>query len=73
MTSGPLHCEMIDSCDDPVAMIDDKGYIYCAEHGLERRRCHRRRCRKLRPSELKRLERGEALGSYSPKRRKEKP
>jgi hypothetical protein len=49
-------------CLEPVAMIDDKGYAYCTDHGLDRR--YWRPCRKLRPHELRRLERGEALTHY---------
>lgn len=55
-------CDMEEACTAPVAMMDDKGFIYCAEHGLDRR--WYRRCRKLRPHELRRIERGEQVTRY---------
>lgn len=57
-----LMCEMTEGCVQPVTMLDQKGYIYCTEHGLDRRGCQP--CRKLRPHEVKQLERGEALRRY---------
>ena len=42
--------------------IDEKGYAYCAFHGVERRSVCR--CRKLRPWELRRLLNGDALNKY---------
>lgn len=55
-------CDMWLSCTEPVTHIDDKGFVYCTTHGLERRGW--RPCRKLRPHELRRLERGEQVKSY---------
>jgi hypothetical protein len=49
-------------CHQPPSMIDDKGHIYCAEHGIERRDW--RPCRKLRPHELRRIARGEQVTRY---------
>jgi hypothetical protein len=43
-------------------MIDRKGYVYCAADGIERR--FYVDCRKLRPHELRKLERGEQLARY---------
>lgn len=57
-----LTCDMSTECTDPVAMIDNKGWIYCERHGLERRSW--KPCRKLRPHELNRLKRGEPLKRY---------
>lgn len=57
-----LRCEMTDKCTEPVTHIDDKGYIYCSHHGLYRR--FYRRCRKLRPHEMRRLQRGELVKHY---------
>jgi hypothetical protein len=57
-----LKCDMSTSCTAPVTMIDVKGYIYCTEHGLRRRTFQR--TRKLRPHELRRLERGEPVARY---------
>jgi hypothetical protein len=53
---------MTDKCTEPVTHIDDKGYIYCSHHGLYRR--FYRRCRKLRPHEMRRLQRGELVKHY---------
>lgn len=49
-------------CAAEVTHIDDKGFAYCTAHGEQRRQY--RRCRKLRPHELARLKRGEALTRY---------
>lgn len=57
-----LACDMTDDCQTPVTMIDDKGYVYCTDHGLERRDW--RPCRKLRDHEVNRLNRGEPLAHY---------
>lgn len=67
-----LTCEMHKDCSQPVSMIEDKGYVYCAEHGVERR-SYGRRCRKLRPWELRLLRTGEPLPSYRPLPRNLKP
>lgn len=58
--TGVLRCDM--GCMNPVTMIDNKGFAYCAEHGMERR--FYMPCRKLRPHELRKLQRGEALARY---------
>lgn len=57
-----LRCEWSEECADPVTHLDNKGFVYCTGHGLERR--GRRPCRKLRPHELRRLERGEPVKRY---------
>lgn len=56
-------CDMTDDCATAVSMLDEKGYVYCAEHGLARRD-YGLRCRKLRPHELRRIERGEQIARY---------
>lgn len=64
MTPGTfvLLCDMNDACVKPVRMIDNKGFVYCEDHGLQRRSwCP---CRKLRPHEIRRLERGEQIARY---------
>jgi hypothetical protein len=58
----PLRCDMKHECTEPIAYIDDKGFIYCAPHGVARK--YWRRCRKLRPHELRKLTRGEPLATY---------
>lgn len=57
-----LLCDMESGCTGEVTMLDDKGYVYCTDHGLQRRGW--RLCRKLRPHELNRLRRGEPLKGY---------
>lgn len=61
-TTKTLACDMVAGCSAPVSHIDDKGYVYCAPHGLDRRGA--RPCRKLRPYELRRLSRGGRLKRY---------
>ena len=57
-----LRCDMATDCLSPVSMIDAKGFVYCRADGLERRAYQP--CRKLRPWELRKLERGEQLARY---------
>lgn len=47
-----------------VGYIDDKGYAYCETCGPRYQGTMWRRCRKLRPHELRKLQRGETLPSY---------
>lgn len=54
-----LLCDMRTDCAAPVTHVDDKGYAYCTAHG-EQRRQHRR-CRKLRPHEVRTLEQGRTI------------
>ncbi len=58
----PRQCDQTNSCLILSTYIDEKGYIYCPDHGLARRSVCR--CRKLRPHELRRLERGEQVTRY---------
>ncbi len=58
----PLQCEMDLACRSSVTYLDDKGFIYCTVHGLERQAS--RNCRKLREHELNRLKRGLAVKKY---------
>lgn len=62
-TVYPTTCGMRTGCLRPVTHIDEKGYVYCAEHG-EQRHGSGIRCRKLKPWELNRILRGEALRKY---------
>jgi hypothetical protein len=57
-----LTCDMTDDCFEPVTYIDSSGYAYCTGHGLDRQTYEP--CRKLRPHELHRLQRGEQLRRY---------
>jgi len=61
-TMVTVTCDMVEGCTQPVTHIDNKGYAYCTQHGVERRDC--RPCRKLRGWELRRLQRGEQLTTY---------
>jgi hypothetical protein len=61
-----LHCEMVDTCRADVTHVDDKGYVYCKAHGLDRKAY--RPCRQLRPAEIRKLINGETI-SYRAKRR----
>jgi hypothetical protein len=54
-----LKCDMTSTCTSPVTHVDEKGYVYCTPHGIGRRAYNR--CRKLTPSEKKKLERGETI------------
>jgi hypothetical protein len=47
-----------------VAYIDESGFAYCTGCGQRRQADGWKRCRKLRPHELRRLQRGEQLVSY---------
>lgn len=60
--SFSLSCDMAKECTETVTHIDDKGYVYCKKHGLERRSV--RRCRQLRSAELKKLLKGQPLARY---------
>lgn len=55
-------CDMVEDCVEPVTYIDDKGFVYCTPHGLDRQTY--RRCRKLRLHELRRISRGEQVAHY---------
>lgn len=59
-----LQCDMRADCARPVAMIGNKGYLYCCECGRNRRASGHERTRKLKPAETARLLRGEALARY---------
>lgn len=58
-----LTCDMERDCASEITHIDDHGFIYCANHG-EQRKQTRGRCRKLRPHELNRLKRGQQVERY---------
>lgn len=62
-TAGTLRCDMDHDCTEPVAMIDNKGYAYCIDHGM-RRRVSGIPCRKLQGWERRRLEAGRPLTRY---------
>jgi hypothetical protein len=57
-----LLCDMTKGCINAVTHIDTRGFVYCTTHGLQRRASEP--CRKLRPWEIRRLERGVPLAHY---------
>jgi hypothetical protein len=57
-------CDMADDCLEPVTMIGDKGYVYCTQHGRERRYWRYEHTRRMVPWELKLVNRGIPLPSY---------
>lgn len=63
---GIATCDWSTDCNAPVSHLDEKGFVYCTEHGIGRRLYSGRRCRKLRPWELKMVHAGKALPSYTP-------
>lgn len=58
----PASCQMHAGCTHPVTHMDQSGFLYCTNHGLQRRAS--RPCRKLRPHELTRLESGGQITKY---------
>ncbi len=56
-------CEWRSWCKAPVSHIDEKGYVYCAEHGAIRRR-YGIRCRALSPAELATIRSGKPIERY---------
>jgi hypothetical protein len=62
---GRLVCDMERGCLAPVTHIDEKGWVYCAPHGKQRKMSHR--CRKLTSGEIKTLKAGKPI-SYERKR-----
>lgn len=59
-----MRCQMRDDCESPVTHIDNKGYVYCADHGPQRR-ASGTPCRKLTRAELNTLRSGQPIASYS--------
>lgn len=55
-----LRCDMHDACKAPVTHMDNRGFIYCETHGVARRQGGTP-CRKLRPAELRKVEKGESI------------
>ena len=55
-------CDMHEECNLPTTYIDESGFIYCTGHGLARQSW--KLCRKMRPHELRRIERGQQIDHY---------
>lgn len=60
-----IQCEMRADCPDPATHIEEKGFVYCSGHAIQRR-SDGHRCRKMRPWELRLVETGKPLPSYEP-------
>jgi len=60
--NGKPVCDMDHDCREPVTHLDENGFVYCTEHGIDRQ--YWKRCRKLRPHELNRIMRGEPVKRY---------
>lgn len=58
-----LRCDMQKDCEGTVTHVDEKGYVYCAVHGPERRQSGIR-CRQLTIGEIAKLDRGEPIPYY---------
>lgn len=58
-----LKCDMKLDCGASVTHIDEKGWVYCAQHGAIRK--YTMRCRQLKPKELATLKSGILLISYA--------
>lgn len=57
-----LKCDMTKECGATVTYIDEKGFVYCHDHGNDRKsHC---RCRQLTKAEHKRMVQGNALRDY---------
>jgi hypothetical protein len=62
--NGRLQCDMTTDCANPVTHVDEKGFIYCCDHGVTRKNyC---RCRKLLSNELRTLRNGKPI-HYDPR------
>ena len=55
-----LRCAMENECTAEVTHADHKGYVYCATHGVERKRSGIR-CRKLTKTEIRKLAASEPI------------
>ena len=59
-----LTCDMARECAAVVTHIGEKGYLYCKDHAIQRRKYVGERCRLMRLWELKLAQAGEPLPSY---------
>lgn len=60
-----LTCDMRRDCRAEVTHLDEKGFVYCRAHGIQRRE-HGKRCRALAKWELDQLAQGKPLAQYEP-------
>lgn len=54
-----LRCDMKHECGEEVTHIDEKGFVYCGDHGYSRKFSHR--VRRLTKAEIKTLSSGGAI------------
>ena len=64
LDDNTLRCDMDRECTAPISHIDEKGFIYCREHGIGRRDSGRR-CRALARYELARIQDDKPLPTYT--------
>lgn len=58
-------CEMRTDCEAPVSHLGSKGYVYCLPHAVLRRESGHERTRKMRLWELRWIQEGRQLPSYT--------
>jgi hypothetical protein len=63
-------CDMKKDCAEAVTHIGSKGYVYCAEHAVQRRESGHERTRAMRAWELKLIAAGQPLPSYERRSRR---
>lgn len=57
-------CKMVKGCLEPVTYVDESGFIYCTQHGIERQQGKWKRTRKMRQHEINRINNGLRLEKY---------
>lgn len=55
-----LKCDMSIDCKKGITYIDKKGYVYCEQHGMQRK-TNGTPCRILRSVEVKKLQEGKTI------------
>ena len=53
-------CDMRDDCKRPISYVDNKGFVYCREHGIARK-LSGVPCRQLTPHQINRVEHGKTI------------
>jgi hypothetical protein len=61
-TDSDITCDMEKDCKEPVTHIDNKGFVYCAKHGEQRKGSVP--TRKLSNQELTTIKSGERIKEY---------
>lgn len=55
-------CDGMRYCEQPVTHLDDKGYVYCTNHGTQR--AQHRACRAMTDVEIERLAHGQQIERF---------